>query len=227
MKIISYCLWGEAQKYIVGMKRNIELAAEIYPGWQVNIALGKNSSHLYEPLRKTADSLNVKLAVDQYPREDWSLMLDRFWPITDPACEVIISRDSDSRLTLREKACVDEWLDSSYGVHSISDHPHHSLSIMGGLCGFKQGSLPSNFATMLNDWQRNTEAKWQQDQLFLNGPLLPMISNNLLRHDNFYANKFGGKPMPTVRNGYEFCGATINADESYVSEQIDMLRRCL
>lgn len=224
-KVISYCLWGTENRYIKGMLRNIQLARDIYPGWHVYVYLGKDAdTWLVEALEKTAFEHDVPLEIWHRDIADWRLMLDRFRAILEPGVDVMISRDADSRLTLREKAAVDEWLASDYGAHSISDHPHHSLAMMGGLCGFKKHCIPANFSSMLDDWQFTTEAKWQQDQDFLNQKLLPLISNHLLRHDDFFRHIFGGQAMPITRDGYEFCGATINSDETYVASQITALR---
>ena len=36
----------------------------------------------------------------------------RFLPLLDPLVSVMVSRDLDSRLTAREKAAVEDWLES-------------------------------------------------------------------------------------------------------------------
>ena len=33
MKLITFSLWGQDPKYLVGAIRNAELASEIYPDW--------------------------------------------------------------------------------------------------------------------------------------------------------------------------------------------------
>ena len=47
----------------------------------------------------------------------------------DPSVEVMVSRDLDSRISSREQAVVEEWLDqSNLPFHIIRDHPGHFYS---------------------------------------------------------------------------------------------------
>ena len=50
---------------------------------------------------------------------------------------VTMSRDLDSRVTEREAAAVHEWLKSNKTLHSMRDHPWHTVPIMGGGWGSK------------------------------------------------------------------------------------------
>lgn len=44
-----------------------------------------------------------------------------------------ISRDTDSRLGLRESAAVDEWVKSGKMLHTMRDHPvGHTAPILAG-----------------------------------------------------------------------------------------------
>ena len=49
----------------------------------------------------------------------------------------MISRDADSRLSLREKEAVEKWINSDKDFHIMRDHPHHYYPILGGTWGFK------------------------------------------------------------------------------------------
>ena len=49
----------------------------------------------------------------------------RFETIDDPDVEINMSRDTDTRILLREKLAVDEWLASGKTFHIMRDHPHH------------------------------------------------------------------------------------------------------
>ena len=74
----------------------------------------------------------------------------RFLPLTDPAVDIMVSRDLDSRyhlvmllvilnsrnrLTFRESSAVAEWMTSSLPFHVMRDHPDHQVEIMGGMWG--------------------------------------------------------------------------------------------
>ena len=77
---------------------------------------------------KVIDIINKLLALGSEIRilpvpGDWSGMFWRFAAIDDHDVEVMLSRDTDSRLTLREKAAVDDWLSSGKLFHVMRDHP--------------------------------------------------------------------------------------------------------
>jgi hypothetical protein len=49
-----------------------------------------------------------------------------------------------SRISLREKCAVDEWLASGKGLHSMRDHPAHKQPIMAGMFGLRPSQLFGN-----------------------------------------------------------------------------------
>ena len=65
-------------------------------------------------------------------------MMWRFEPIDDPEVEIIMSRDTDTRFTQREKLAVNEWLSTNKTFHIMRDHPHHNFCILGGMFGTKK-----------------------------------------------------------------------------------------
>ena len=67
-------------------------------------------------------------------------MLWRFIPVLDPSVSVMVSRDLDSRLTSREQAAVEEWLESGLAFHVMRDNPHHGTEILGGMWGARMDS---------------------------------------------------------------------------------------
>ncbi len=244
-KIISFCLWGDNSKYNVGAIRNAELARELFPDWTVRFYAGESVpwetiKSLIDPIPKrwsryqlingkfeglcgSFDPL-VQIYHMDYPG-DWRMMFDRFRPAFDPEVDVMISRDCDSRLSLREKIAIDEWLESPYGVHTMNDHCHHSVPIMGGLWGIKRDTLPS-FQALFNNWHQ--ESRLQSDQEFLSQEIWPRIKDNCLRHDDgYYAHLWGGKPFPTPFDGVHFVGATYGADDVIDQKQVDELQRFL
>ena len=63
-------------------------------------------------------------------------MLWRFIPMIDPTVAVMASRDLDSRLTSRETAAVNQWLEETrFPFHVMRDNPHHGTEILGGMWG--------------------------------------------------------------------------------------------
>ena len=123
-KIISFSLWGDIPRYAEGAIRNAELALEVYPDWICRYYIGKNTP--LETIGRLSGFDNTEIYIMNEPG-DWTGMFWRFYPASDIDVDVMISRDVDSRLTSREKAAVDEWLEGDKDFHIMRDHPYLSL----------------------------------------------------------------------------------------------------
>jgi len=217
MKLIAFSLWGTDPKYTIGAIKNAELAQEIYPDWvcRYYIDLTVPVSVISE-LEKFE---NVQI-VQKNTFGDWRGMFWRFEPASESDVDILISRDTDSRLSYREKAAVDEWLASDKGFHIMRDHPYHKFPILGGMWGCKKDTIP-NMKSLIDNWDQ--EDKYGTDYEFFANCVIPSISNNTLVHDEF----FGGMPFPTERKNFEFVGQVYDEKENTVLEHIDVLKRAI
>jgi hypothetical protein len=137
-KIISYSLWGDIPMYTIGAIRNAELAKEIYPDWVCRFYVGDNvPSDIIEQL-SSFDNTEIVVMVDE--ENDWQGMFWRFYAV-DVNVDYVIFRDTDSRLNVREKVAVLEWINSGKCLHIMRDHPYHTEAIMGGMWGCKAKEL--------------------------------------------------------------------------------------
>ena len=188
-KVISFCLWGTNPRYTIGALKNADLAEEIYPDWVCRYYVGKSV-----PLN-IIDQLilknNTELVI-MNEEGDWRGMFWRFYPASDDTVDVMISRDTDSRLSLREKAAVDEWLSSDKEFHIMRDFPGHDAPIMGGMWGVR-GDLLRDMVRQINSYSKGDF--WQVDQNFLRAVIYPQIRDRAIVHDEF----FEMKPFPTAR----------------------------
>jgi len=168
-KVISYSLWGDTPLYTVGAISNAKQAQEIYPDWICRFYIHSASvpEWVVEELKKQP---NVEI-VYYYDDVGWGGMLHRFYPATEDDVSVMISRDTDSRLSMREKACVDDWLlNSDKKIHTIRDTCVHQSQMMGGLWGVRDGYLKwikPHIDQMLNSL-KDGNGKKGLDQDFLN-----------------------------------------------------------
>lgn len=217
MKIISFSLWGQDPKYIVGAIRNAELAQKVYPDWVCRFYVGMcvPSSVLFQ----LEDMPNVQV-VRKPTFGDWRGMFWRFEPASEDDVEVMISRDTDSRLNEREKAAVDEWLESDKGFHVMRDHPYHQFPVLGGMWGVKKGVLPQ-MKNLIDSFSQQDQ--YGTDYNFFAEKIVPLVSENTLTHDEF----FGGKKFPSERKDYEFVGQVFNEQDKTVIEHLEALKEYL
>jgi hypothetical protein len=219
MKIISFSLWGQNAKYCVGAVKNAKLAHNIYPGWICRFYVGTSvPKDIIEQLEQSGNTELIFTDLD-----DWRLMSWRTLPISEKNVEVTILRDGDSRLTLREKLCVDEWIKSDFKISNIVDHPYHTAPLMGGLCGFKTGLIP-NIKELLE--QYNPGSYWQSDQEFLRDVIFRRFHNTVMYH-NEVVPSFPMRAFPSKRKEYEFCGEVFDENDNPVIEHRAALAKAL
>jgi protein O-GlcNAc transferase len=214
VKVISFSLWGNNPKYTFGAIRNAELALDLYPGWICRFYVGDGThSEVIEKLRNFENSQIIIMSGN-----DWRGLFWRFYPASDDNVEIMISRDADSRLNIREAEAVNEWIESDYQFHIMRDHPLHTTEILGGTWGAKNGCIPEMRQMITNYAQ---EDRWQTDQDFLRTCVYPKIKHTALIHDEF----FGGQKFPSKRKGLQFVGEVFEANDFPRKDQGESLNR--
>lgn len=181
-KVISFCLYGDGPAYINGALENIKLQQEIYPGWVCRFYVdgtvpGRVAAQL------VMAGAEVKADSDPMWAKNHRRMFWRFWVAEDPEVERFIIRDCDSRLNLREKYAVDEWVASGLPFHLMRDHWDHGTVIMGGMWGSMGGFL-SNIRVMAQQWSAANPNQDDRgsDQFFLRDFVWPMVMHNHIAH---------------------------------------------
>ena len=215
-KVISYSLWGNTPKYTVGAIRNVEIANRLFPEWESRFYCGTS---VPQNIIDSLSDLGANIILMDSPG-DWSGMFWRFSAISDPDVDVMISRDTDSRLGSREKAAVDEWLSSDKLFHIMRDHPEHNAPILGCMWGAKSPIL-QDIDYLMTSYVKGDF--WQVDQNFLRDVVYPRVAYSSHVHDEF----FEMKPYPTQRNGLEFIGQVFDENEETVLEHQELLKRKL
>jgi len=182
-KIISFSLWGENPRYLLGALQNIQLAAIYYPTWICRFYIHRNvSTNLINKIYSYANT-EIKFFEN---RPDWSSTLFRFLPALDENVSIFISRDADSRLSQREKAAVEAWEMSNQAAHIMRDHPYHARPIMAGMWGLKKGWI-KNMDSLIDDWAKGND--YECDQKFLRAKIYPLIKESAMVHDEFFEKK--------------------------------------
>lgn len=168
-KIISFSLWGNDPKYCTGIIKNCMLALKYFPNWNVYVYF--DSSVPDEYLEELEWYTNVSL----YEKEDGFGAFWRFEPMKPGT--IVLSRDADSRLSLREKKIVDDWIETDKKMCCIRDHAnHYEFPIMAGMFGIKDGLSKEMFNEMKN---YTSNHNYLIDQIFLKKHVWPVYENDV------------------------------------------------
>jgi hypothetical protein len=218
--VIAFSLWGDKPIYWVGALRNIELAKGYYPGWICRFYVDKNSrKDLIETLK--GDNVEVVLVDSKGSNDNPYYHHGMFWRFNaavDEDVDVFLSRDCDSRISEREVAAVNEWLESDKDFHIMRDHPYHAVPILGGMWGCRKGIMREiGLVDKINQWCSNVRSSYSTgiDQDFLREIVYPLIKDKSMEHSEFNLN-YGGeiRNFPYIRNDYEFVGDVFDENDN-------------
>lgn len=134
--IISFSLYGSQPRYCEGAVRNAVAAKYIYPEWTCRFYVDDSVPEpVAERLRRQgAQVMNVSGIPSGRFRTFW-----RFLVAEDPEVDRFLVRDCDSCVNLRERASVEEWLESGRGFHVMRDAMAQTELILAGMWGGSGG----------------------------------------------------------------------------------------
>jgi len=205
MNYLSFSLWGNKPIYNVGTIKNAELWKSIYPDWQMVVYYDNSVPE------ETIEKLNeLSVMTIDMTSENIYGMFWRFLAESLPDSEYSVFRDSDSRITVREKLAVDEWISSGKSLHVMRDHPAHAipygnntLGILGGMWGIKSNVVP--LKEMVVRYSKDKNLGYGSDQTFLK-TIYSIFQNDRCTHDEFFEKK----PFPVTRESGRFVGDRID-----------------
>lgn len=202
MNAIAYSLFGYNQKhencydfraYLRGLHLNIRIADLLYPGWKVCVVTDVNTykSNYQEYLTALWHSKRIDLEVMK-DAPLCEMMLNRLYPLFyldegKARYDRVICRDTDSLLSYRERQAVEYWERGPKMAHAITDSVSHSITLMGGMIGFKSGNFRDrmgvkSFDELLSLSQGIDFTKKGADQDFLNRYVLPKVADSITEH---------------------------------------------
>jgi hypothetical protein len=109
----------------------------------------------------------------------------RFTPLFEDGVDVVLVRDTDSRLNIKEVAAVKEWLATDKNFHIMRDHMWHGTTILGGMFGARKGILKPLKALFHEYPFVNVRGS---DQQFLHQVVYPYVQsqNTIFSHDSHF-----------------------------------------
>jgi hypothetical protein len=220
VKVISYSLWGDNPTYTIGAIRNADLAATLFPDWTcVFYCFDSVPVEIIKQLESRPNVL-VRRVYGEYNPSDSRGMFHRFLPADEEGVEYMMSRDTDSRLSERERLAVEAWLASGADLHVMRDHPYHGAPMLGGMWGVKGGRL-KGIAHDMEEFQPSSDKG--QDQAFLwewvwdkvrDGELSVCIHDPFFQKTPFPAGATRGKE----NGGVTFIGQCFDENDNHNSE---------
>jgi len=180
--VFSFSLYGAQKKYTEGMIRNAKMITARFPAARIQIYLADD---VPADVRTTLESFASVRIVSVRRSSGIQNMFDRFTAIDDTDCDVMFSRDADSRVNERDASCIEDFLASDKSLHILRDHRNHTQRIMGGMWGIRKNILRQSIRSMIQAWlvQNNNPSHYGCDQQFLGNVLYPMFVHKALVHD--------------------------------------------
>lgn len=169
MKVFSFCIYGTEQNYYVGLLENIQIIREYFPDFEIYIYKGLcDPTWVFEGC-KIIETHRAGLVNTLY----------RFLPLTE--VDIGFIRDADSRITARDRWCIQKFLDSNKNYHIIRDHFWHKSLIMGGMFGWKK------IYNQKIEIPESDELVYGFEEIYLSKHIYPVIKSDALIHTNNYA----------------------------------------
>lgn len=183
-KVISFSLWGTNPRYIHGALRNVLLAPDIYPGWEIWIYL---DGSVPAPLPAILKDLGATIKIKPSNSSVKERLCWRFEVANEENVGRFLVRDIDSVMSVREYLLVQKWLQSGQYFHIIRDWWTHTDLMLAGMWGGVAGILPDIKSKQLNYMPPLLETA-NIDQWFLRDCVYNDISNSCLIHDRCFGN---------------------------------------
>lgn len=212
-RIISISLWGKEPKYTVGAIRNAELAKIHYSDFKFRVYVDESVSEVDKQSLLAAEAQVFQVRANTHSG-GWAGLFWRYFPSLDPSTEILLPRDADSRLSVREVSAVRSWLESGCILHVMRDHPGQYMPIMGGMCGMRGDGLRLLGVHLNNFLQQPRALGYNSDQMFLESVFADTPMEKICLHDEI----FDDKKFPTSRIGSEYVGEIFDENERNIDE---------
>ena len=143
-RVISTSLYGDLPRYAWGAIRNAELMPAVFPGWRLRVYTRGDMLPSAETLAQLRGLGAEVVALPSGERRSGFGMNWRFLVGDDAGVEAFLCRDSDSRVSLRDRWAAEDWLRSAARepFHVVRDHPSHAgYKLMGGTWGARTAAF--------------------------------------------------------------------------------------
>ena len=180
--VIAFSLYGDHRTYLEGAVRNAVAAPFLYPEWTCRFFV--DASVPAALLRELAAQGAEVKRVDGLPAQRFGT----FWRLLvadDPNVDRFLIRDCDACLNLRERAAVEDWVETDRHFHVMRDAITHTELILAGMWGGVRGALPRMDKAM-SEFAQDAPLSRTADQQFLREWIWPTVRQSALVHDSHF-----------------------------------------
>ncbi len=190
-KVIAFSLWGDNTRYLYGALRNVLLAPDIYPEWELWFYVDNS---VPVPYLELIQQLGGKLFFQKENQSTREKLCWRFLVANHPDIGYFLVRDADSVFSPRELYAVQAWIESGQWFHTIRDWWTHTDLVLAGLWGGVAGVLPDIWNKLVHYSSGHMDTP-NIDQWFLRDKLWPYIKQSCVMHDRCFKVP-GSIPLP-------------------------------
>jgi hypothetical protein len=225
-KVLTFSLWGSLPRYTIGAIKNVDIAKQLYPEFECWFYIHAETvpKEIIEELSKKD---NVRIIIKDGDLNTCKPMMWRFEAIDEIDVEIMMPRDTDTRIYLREREAFDEWMKSNKSFHIMRDHPAHGSGILGGMFGTKKLTHTPSWKEIMKNFKQKGLRQYDQD--FLVNYIYPNIINDCVIHASFCKfEKTMCKNFPSKYDEhYHFVGEYVYEDDSRNIQDIQTLKKLL
>ena len=185
--IISYCLYGNKQRYFDALYDNAVFIREKYSNlFSVLVVIGPGVPDIWIKSLKSQEVIIIQGDLEVFKNIPNPLL--RLYPILSLIGAGCFMRDSDSHLSVNEMNSMSKFIDSNYDYHIIRDHPGHLKPIMAGLFAVKRNgyrvikNILTRNSSRIANFDRN---QYDSDEIILADYVYPVIYKKTLIESNF------------------------------------------
>lgn len=221
-RVITFSLWGDNPTYNIGAIKNAAQSIHVYPDFECWFYIHEQSVPA-ETIAKLRTFNHVTVILKTGDLNTSKPMMWRFEAIDDPEVEIMMSRDTDTRIWLREQLAVKEWIQSGVPFHIMRDHMNHGTPILGGMFGTRKLAEIPIWKTLMDKMVQVGNRDY--DQTFLSEVVYPIVKDKSTIHTSFHNWEPHAKPFPIpFCPEFKFVGEYVYADESRNQKYIDIIR---
>ena len=201
MNVISFSVWGSGTSYSYGVLDNCVQIKKQMPTFKAWVYYNNTIS---KEVKKCLEKLDNVRLIKMPDKNDKKNTMWRFLPAFDPKVNILLVRDADSRIEIREIAAIIEWLQSDKDFHIMRDHPMHRRKVLAGMWGCRNQILVP-FKKEYEDYLKKpfTLGNWIVDELFLQNHIYPHIVGKAFIHAKHNKYERQAKNFPNApKNKY-------------------------